>query len=73
LLGLTYADLMWGNPNAHAGREKVIAKAFRALGAYLGPNGVLLLMAAILLAAAGFWYHRFVDRPAVDVYTAAIP
>jgi hypothetical protein len=30
-------------------------------------------MAAILLAAAGFWYHRFVDRPAVDVYTAAIP
>jgi hypothetical protein len=51
----------------------LIAKAFHALGTFLGPNGVLLLMAAILLAAIAYWSHRFVHRPVVDVYTAVIP
>jgi hypothetical protein len=72
LLGLTFADLVWGNPNAHANPRKVklIEVVFRGLGNLLGPNGVLLLMAAILLAAFAYWYHRFVQRPVVDVYTA---
>jgi hypothetical protein len=74
LLGLTYVDAVRGNPNAQANRVKVrlVEAAFRALGAFLGPNGVLLLMAAILLAAFAYWYRRFVHRPVVDVYTAVI-
>jgi hypothetical protein len=73
LLGATYADVMGGNPNAHVKRERLIAQAFRALATFLGPNGVLLLMAGILLAAFAYWYHRFVHRPVVDVYASIIP
>jgi hypothetical protein len=62
-----------GKSKCSSEKERLITQAFRDLGTFLGPNGVLLLMAGILLAAFAYWYHRFVHRPVVDVYTSIIP
>jgi hypothetical protein len=38
----------------------------------LGPNGVLALIGGVLLTTFSYWFFRFVNRPAVDVYRPGV-
>lgn len=69
---LLAAGIIRDAPDAVRGPE-VLPRVGRAaaigdLTKWLGPNGVLALIGVVLLTTFVYWFYRFVDRPAVDVY-----
>lgn len=68
----TIAAITWGPLVAAAVPLLILGRMLRPIRVVLGPIAVLLLVAVVLLSAIGYWCHRFVHRPVVDVYSALI-